>query len=149
MKSINRRFRKTEPQRPPVPAVISSTCSLGYSDLILYDIKSTVPPPASQTTKQSPTVRPWGSSPCNAEIAAASYLIRRTASTNELEIARNGLIHTGSDASMISDADFRPAFWQALSVFSFAASDQIAGTVRQNSIGIVRRIPAPIFCSRV
>jgi hypothetical protein len=56
---------------------------------------------------------------------------------------------TGSDTNRISAADFKPAFWQAFNVFSFATSDQIAGTVRQNSSGMVLRIDLPTFCSRV
>jgi hypothetical protein len=59
------------------------------------------------------------------------------------------IVLTGSETSNMSDLDFNPAFWQAFKVLSFATSDQMAGTVRQNSRGIVLRTAAPTFCSSV
>jgi hypothetical protein len=71
--SLNRRLRKIEPQRPPVPPAASLTLRMGWSAVIVYEIKSTVPPPASQRTKLSPMLRPCGSRPWSAQMAAASY----------------------------------------------------------------------------
>ena len=56
---------------------------------------------------------------------------------------------TGSETNNISFSDVKQAFWQACKVFSLATSDQMAGTVMQNSTGMVRRIAAPRFCSSV
>lgn len=140
--SPNLRFKNVEPQRPPVPAAASLTLRIGCSWVIVYEIKSTVPPPASQRTKLSPMFNPCGSKPCRAYIAAASC-----------ECVSSKQCHwhfklTGSETNNISDWDFKPAFWQALNVLSLATSVHIAGTVSTNSIGVVRRTAAPNFCSR-
>ena len=71
--SPNRRLRNVEPQRPPVPAAASLTSRTGCSAVIVYEIKSTVPPPASQRTKLSLMLRPCGSRVWSAQMAAASY----------------------------------------------------------------------------
>ena len=72
----NLSFRKTDPQRSPVPQTLSSVRS-GFSRVILYAIKSTsdksqlyleyvaasflpVPPPASQMMNVSPRLRLFG-----------------------------------------------------------------------------------------
>jgi len=50
-KAVNLMFKKVDPQRAPDPAVASCTSRTGFSLVMVYAMRSTVPPPASQMTK--------------------------------------------------------------------------------------------------
>lgn len=47
-------LRKLEPQSAPVPGVASCTSRIGLRLVMVYEMRSTVPPPASQITKLHP-----------------------------------------------------------------------------------------------
>jgi len=49
----------------------------------------------------------------------------------------------------MSNCDLMPALKQAARIFSFAISDQMTGTVRQNCMGIVRRKEGPSFWPKI
>jgi hypothetical protein len=70
--SANLRLRKVEPHMPPVPGDASLMLSFGSSWVTSYEIRSTVPPPASHKTKLSPTFKSCGSRPLRVYMAAAS-----------------------------------------------------------------------------
>lgn len=65
-----------DPHLPPVPSVISLISSLSMRDTS-YEIRSTVPPPASQTTNRFPIFKIEGLRAFNVYNAAASYILIR------------------------------------------------------------------------
>ena len=72
MHSWNIRLRNDAPHIEPVPGVASLSFNMGFREETVYVIRSTVPPPASQRTNVSPTLRSWGSMASSAYNAAAS-----------------------------------------------------------------------------
>ncbi len=86
----------------PVPGTSSLSARRGVIASISYEIRSTVPPPASQTTKASPTLR---------------------LKPNECMVYR-----AAASGSLIKVTGERPAILAASRVAFFAASDQMAGT---------------------
>jgi hypothetical protein len=48
-------LRKVDPHSAPVPGVASWTSRIGLRLVMVYEMRSTVPPPASQITKLRPS----------------------------------------------------------------------------------------------
>lgn len=110
--SANLLFSPSDPHIPPFPGTSSLSWVRGSSSVTWYVIRSTVPPPASQTTNTSPGLM-VKSRVCNVYRAAAS-------------------------GSLMSTAGESPALVAAWRVALFAASDHNAGTV--SLVGWIRQL---------